>query len=134
MGALRFGTGIALAGLLAGCGNTMPATRAARSNTSRVGTPTDSRSAAPNPFTVTARYSASSLGLHNARDLAIGPSGNLYITDATDRVAEVSPAGKVVRRWGGHGTRPGEFAFVTVDTRDPNALAASIAVGPSGDV
>jgi hypothetical protein len=134
MGALRFGTGIALAGLLAGCGNTTLATSAARRSTSRAGKPTDSRSAAPDPFIVTARYSASSLGLKNPRDLAIGPSGNLYITDATDRVAEVSPAGKVVRRWGGRGTRPGEFVFVTVDTRDPNALAASIAVGPSGDV
>jgi hypothetical protein len=128
MGALRFGTGIALAALLAGCGSTT----SGGSATSRAPTQAASRSAVPNPFRIVARYSASSLGLKNPRDLAIGPNGNLYITDASDRVTEMSATGKVLRRWGGPGKRPGEFKFVSNDSRDPNAVAASIAVGPSG--
>jgi hypothetical protein len=93
-------------------------------------------SAAPvsNPFRVVARYTASSLGLRNPRDLVIGPSGNVYITDATDRVTEMSPTGSVLRRWGGRGKRPGEFKFVSNDPRDPNAISMSMAVARSGDL
>jgi DNA-binding beta-propeller fold protein YncE len=88
----------------------------------------------PNPFTVVARYSASSLGLKNPRDLAIGAGGNLYITDATDRVTVVSPAGRVLRRWGKPGRGPGEFSFVSPDPQDSFYIAASLSVGPNGDV
>jgi DNA-binding beta-propeller fold protein YncE len=87
-----------------------------------------------NPFKVVARYSASSLALKNPRDLAIGPNGNLYVTDATDRVTVVSPEGKVLRRWGKKGSGQGEFHFVPNDPRDPTGLQASIAVGPDGKV
>ena len=88
----------------------------------------------PNPFTVIARYSAASLGLKNPRHLAIGADGNLYITDDSDRVTVVSPAGKVLRRWGHPGTGPGEFSFVSIDNLDPSDVHASIAVGRDGKV
>lgn len=88
----------------------------------------------PNPFTVVATYSAAALGLRNPRGLAVGPDGNLYVTDGTDRVTVVSPAGKVIRRFGGPGVGPGQFTFVTKDPRDPTDMAESIAVGPDGSV
>jgi DNA-binding beta-propeller fold protein YncE len=109
--------------LIAGCGGTNH-TAAAKLTAVRV----------PNPFRIVARYSASSLGLKDPRDLAIGPDGNLYITDATDRVTVVSPAGKILRRWGKQGARPGEFSFAAVDPLDRTDIAASIAVGPGGKV
>jgi hypothetical protein len=81
-----------------------------------------------------ARYRASSLGLQNPRDLAIGTNGDVYISDATDRVTEISPGwkGAAEMGWAREGTRA--FKFVSKDTRDPNDLAAALAVGQHGDV
>jgi DNA-binding beta-propeller fold protein YncE len=102
--------------------------------------------AVPNPLTVVATYSAASLGLkrihcHGPRlggcteELAVGPDGDVYVTDSvTSTVTEVSPAGKVRRTWGGPGKGPGQFHFVTRDPLDPTDIDASIAVGPDGDV
>jgi hypothetical protein len=87
----------------------------------------------PNPFRIIARYSASSLGLAGAANLAIGPDGNLYITDASQRVTVVSPQGKVLRRWGRPGTGPGEFDFVPHEPGAPE-VSAAIAVGRDGRV
>jgi hypothetical protein len=81
-----------------------------------------------------ARYSASSLGLRNPRGLAIGPDGNVYITDAADRITVVSPAGNVVRRWGRRGSGRGQFNFVATDQSDPTDVHAAIAVSPDGNV
>lgn len=88
----------------------------------------------PNPFRIVARYSPASLGLKNPRGLAIGPNGDIYITDASDRVTVVSPKGKVLRRWGKQGTRPGDLSFVSVDPQQPTDIAASVVVGPNGNV
>lgn len=119
----------ALAIVASGCG------RAAQ-NSPRHGSTAPSPSAihVPNPFRIVARYSAASLGLMNPRDLAIGPNGDIYITDATDRVTVASPAGKVLRRWGRSGTRVGEFSFAAQDRQDPFDIAASIWVGSNGNV
>ena len=78
-------------------------------------------SALPNPFTILARYSAKSLGLDHPDALAIGPDGNLYVTDGSQRVTVISPAGKVLRRWGKPGTGPGEFRFIALS--DPTTPA-----------
>jgi hypothetical protein len=87
----------------------------------------------PNPFRVIARYSTSSLGLNRPANLAIGPDGNLYVTDGCQRVAVISPYGKVLRRWGRAGRGPGEFHFVSHDPSAPG-VSAGIAVGADGRV
>jgi hypothetical protein len=54
--------------------------------------------------------SASSLGLVKPEVATIGPNGNLYITDSSQQtVTEATLGGRVVRTWGGEGTRPGQF-------------------------
>jgi DNA-binding beta-propeller fold protein YncE len=121
------GAGLAL--LAAGCaGNAATATGTNPSPPSAV-----SR-ALPGPFTITARYSAKSLGLNHPHSFAIGPDGNLYVTDLSQRVTVISPAGKVLRRWGKPGSGPGDFKFIPGDPTTPADVQASIAVSPSGEV
>ena len=91
-------------------------------------------SALPNPFTILARYSAKSLGLDHPDALAIGPDGNLYVTDGSQRVTVISPAGKVLRRWGKPGTAPGEFKFIGDDPTTPANVTGKITVGRNGMV
>jgi DNA-binding beta-propeller fold protein YncE len=89
--------------------------------------------ALPNPFTIVARYGAQSLGLNEPSNLAIAPDGNLYVTDANQRVTVMSPEGVVLRRWGGPGRAPGEFSFIAIEPGVPG-MASGIAVGPDGRV
>ena len=136
----------ALAVLTVGCGGTA-ATLAGQHATNPASPATAKPPRVPNPFTITARYSASSLGLKRMKgchrgggggcseELAIGPDGNLYVTNSvTATVTVVSPAGKVLRRWGRPGHGPGQFVFVSKDPQDPTDVVASIAVGPDGKV
>ena len=88
----------------------------------------------PNPFTITATYTARSLGLKHVLHLAIGPDGNLYVTDVSQQVAVVSPEGDVVRTWGERGGGPGQFAFDPHAPQDPFDIPARLAVGPDGRV
>jgi len=88
----------------------------------------------PDPFTILARYSAKSVGLDHPGALAAGPDGNLYVTDRSQRVTVISPAGKVLRRWGKPGTGPGEFRFIAGDPAAPAEVAGKIAVGRNGMV
>jgi DNA-binding beta-propeller fold protein YncE len=118
-----------LAVLGAGC-----AANAAAPVGGRPGSAAAASSALPNPFTILARYSAKSLGLDHPDALAIGPDGNLYVTDLSQRVSVISPGGKVLRRWGKPGTRPGEFKFITNDPTVPADVAGKIAVGRNGMV
>jgi hypothetical protein len=90
--------------------------------------------ALPSPFTVTARYTAKSLGLSHPAALAVGPDGNLYVTDMSQRVTVISPAGTVLRRWGRPGSGPGEFKFTSVDPTNPTDIHGQIAVGRNGMV
>jgi DNA-binding beta-propeller fold protein YncE len=86
------------------------------------------------PFTITARYTAQSLGLSHPHSFAVGPDGNLYVTDLNQQVTVISPDGKVLRRWGKQGHAPGEFDFVPGDPTVPTDVQGSIAVGPDGKV
>jgi 6-bladed beta-propeller protein len=89
----------------------------------------------PNPFKVVAHWSAKKLGLHHpTQTLAIGSSGNLYVTDGKDRVTEISPKGKVLRRWGKRGSGRGKFDFVKTDPSGNGPVHGALAVGPNGKV
>lgn len=124
---------LATVGVLAACGNSAsgPSTSA---RTSAANEPGASAPASPFPFQVIARYRAQSVGLSNPRHLAIGPDGNLYVTDGAQQVSVLSPRGKLLRRWGKPGSGPGEFRFIATDPADLSGLTAKIAVGPDGSV
>lgn len=83
-------------------------------------------------FEVVARYDPSTLGLDRPVALAIGRSGDAYVTETGDRVTEITPNGVVVRRWGTTGSQPGQFQFNGTNPGD--GAYASIAVGPDGQV
>ena len=117
-----------LALLAAGCsGNAVTATGA------HPGPASAAAQALPSPFTIMARYTPASLGLGWLGALAIGPDGNLYVTDHSQRVSVISPAGTVLRRWGKPGSGPGEFRFIALGP-NPAATMGKIAVGPDGKV
>jgi len=82
-------------------------------------------------FSIVARYSPRSLNLRKPANLAIGPDGNIYITDASQRVTVVSSQGKVLRRWGHRGSGPGEFSFIS---NGNSGVLAAIAVAENGNV
>jgi NHL repeat len=109
------------AGAAAGC--SASAATSAVSATSR---------ALPSPFTITARYTAASLGLNHPDTFAVGPDGDLYVTDFSQRVTVISPAGTVLRRWGKPGSGPGQFRFIPNDPSTPTSVSGQIAVGPDG--
>jgi NHL repeat len=92
----------------------------------------------PNPVTILARWSEAQLGLsfgpHDANNLAIGPDGSLYVTDLSQRVTVISPAGHVLFRWGRQGTGPGEFRFLSQDPNDPRDISGKVAVDSHGFV
>jgi sugar lactone lactonase YvrE len=76
---------------------------------------------APDPFRIVHTYPAAGLGLTHLLGMAASPNGDLYVTDRSGMVAEVTPRGTVVRRWGSEGQRPGQFRFdigsIAVDRR-----------------
>lgn len=123
----------ATAALASGCGYgaTHPARAGRPTATSSVGASGSAGPSLPNPFTVIARYSAASLGLHDPANLSIGPDGNLHVTDASQHVTVISPHGQVLRRWGRPGTGAGAFSFVTHEA-GVAGVAAPIAVGSDG--
>ncbi len=127
----RLAAAAVLAGVvLLGAGCSANATAPAGGHTS----PAAASAALPSPFTVTARYTARSLGLDHPTDLTIGPDGNVYVTDRSQRVTIISPGGKVLRRWGKPGSKPGEFKFIGLDPTTPKYVEGKITVGPGGMV
>lgn len=92
--------------------------------------------AVPNPFSIVNRFTTTSLGhgLEHIIWLAIGPDGNLYVTDTSDQVAVISPQGEVLRRWGNRGSEQGEFKFDPHVPSDPFDIHAMVAVAPDGRV
>jgi len=94
-------------------------------------TPSTSAAPVPNPFTIVARWPAAKFRLQQPIDLAVGPDGNLYVTDDRPSVAVISPAGKVLHHWGPSSSGAGDFGFVVDLTGN---LHGSIAVGADGNV
>jgi hypothetical protein len=66
-----------------------------------------------NPFSITDRIDLAALGVRHPLGFAIGPDGNVYLTDADQTVNVVSPDGRLVRRWGKKGAAPGQFRLAT---------------------
>jgi DNA-binding beta-propeller fold protein YncE len=62
----------------------------------------------------------------------MGRDGNVYVTDRSERVSVISPAGRVLRRWGKPGKGPGEFRFAPSDPNDPADVHGEIALGSTG--
>lgn len=118
-GVVFLGAGCSARAVAGGGGHTSPATAS---------------SVLPSPFTITARYTAKSLGLDHPTDLTAGPDGNVYVTDRSQRVTVISPGGKVLRRWGKPGSKPGEFKFIASDPSTPKYVEGKITVGPGGMV
>jgi len=113
---------LALVGLAAivAAGCTGGASNGSAPNQSQGTVGTASHPAISNPFRVTARFDASSLGLDHPIGLAFGPDGNLYVTDQRPAVSVISPDGEVLRRWGEAGRGPGQFRFVGTDPAEPS--------------
>jgi hypothetical protein len=65
------------------------------------------------------KYGEDATHLNKPSDVAIGKSGNLYVSDGygNNRIVQFTPEGKFVRSWGHLGNAPGEFA-------QPHAVAA----------
>lgn len=78
----------------------------------------------PNPFEVVDTADLPALGLRHPLAVAVAPDGSLYVSDSSEHIAHVSPAGRVLQQWGGAGSRPGRFRL------DSGALA----VGRDGRV
>src|SRR5438270_2600973 len=111
---------------IVGCGSSTSSSRPVASKT----LPAADRA----PFTVVARYSQTSLGLKDPRALALGPDGNLYITDGADHLTVVSRSGEVLRRWGGAGSAAGKFRFVSTDPSDATDTHGRLTVAYDGTV
>jgi tripartite motif-containing protein 71 len=59
----------------------------------------------------------------NPRGLSVAPNGEVFVADThNSQVLVYSPQGRIARRWGSYGMRPGQFVWVTdvaVDPRGP---------------
>ena len=114
-------------------GTLIPPGTASPANASPSPRPSAAPSAAlPEPFTVVSRSTPGDLGLDRPIGLAIGPSGDVYISDLSMRITRLAPDGRVVSRWGGPGSGKGQFDFVPAGA-NANVMGR-IGVGPDGKV
>ncbi len=86
----------------------------------------------PDPFTVERRFTPDQLGLDVPLSIAVGPSGNVYVSDTSDHVSAISPDGTVLHRWGGTGSGKGKLDFTPAGAG--SNVQGSLAVGPDGTV
>lgn len=103
------------------------------------GTPPASPSPLPEAFELINTFDAETSGLQVAAGMDIGPDGNLYVANpdnhetpgGQDEVLVLDAEGDIVRRWGEHGTGPGQFDFQRHGGNDPTG---ALAVGDDGSV
>jgi outer membrane protein assembly factor BamB len=76
------------------------------------------------PFRVIRTLEPRALGLRHVLRAAVSPLGYLVVTDRSQRVAEISATGRVLRSWGSEGTGPGQFRL----------QSGSLAVGSDGKI
>jgi hypothetical protein len=95
-----------------------------RTGDAPVSPPRQDRSTHAVALSVVKQTSAAALGLEHVLNVAVSPSGRVYATDASQRVAELRPDLTVTRVWGSGGIGPSQFRLVQ----------GSVAVGPDGRV
>lgn len=85
------------------------------------------------PFELLATWDTSTIpGLDHPVGGDFGPDGLFWFVNAgTSEVIALDPEGAVVQRWGGKGTREGEFDFLR-DRTDPFSAIGGVAVSPDG--
>jgi sugar lactone lactonase YvrE len=88
------------------------------------GPPRETTPSSAASLTLVRQASATSLGLRKLLSVAVSPDGRVYVTDTSQRVAELTPDLEVRRTWGASGAAPGEFRLVQ----------GAIAVGGDGSV
>ena len=79
-----------------------------------------------------ARLDGDALELSRPNSIAAGLSGEVYVTDALDRVTVFTADGTVVRRWGSTGDEPGAFDFGAA--ANDGLFRGYVAVGPDGRI
>jgi tripartite motif-containing protein 71 len=73
-------------------------------------------------------------GLHLPGYMAFDGRGQLYVVNSgNSEILVINPDGRVVRRWGERGTKPGQFDFLR-DPSDPDSPLGGIAFGVDGSV
>lgn len=89
--------------------------------------PSPSTSQVPEAFELVDTFDAETSGLQVPLYMDVGPDGRLYVANAdnhetpegTDEILVLDRDGQVVRRWGEHGTGPGQFDFGRNAGTDP---------------
>jgi outer membrane protein assembly factor BamB len=85
----------------------------------------------PEAYRIVERLSPEATGIDDPLAVAVGPDGDIYVTDTSMRVARIRPDGTILR-WGSPGAGDGQFDFLAAAA---NANAhGSIAVAPDGTV
>ena len=84
----------------------------------------------PDAFSVLRRVVLEDVGVQDPIVLAVGPAGDIYISDLSHHVTHLDAEGNFVGRWGGLGDGPGEFDFLPA-LSGANSQG-SLAVAPDG--
>jgi sugar lactone lactonase YvrE len=77
-----------------------------------------------NPFAIERTITGTDVGIDRPLKVAVGASGDVYVSDRGQHVTELTATGQFVRRWGGPGTQPGRFRL----------YSGALAVGPDNRV
>ena len=86
-------------------------------------------------LTPVSRFDAKTSSLDQPLGMDVGPDGRLFVVNALkDEIVVLDPKnGKVLDRWGKHGSRAGEFDFLR-DVNDPGSAIGGVAVAADGSV